>query len=125
MVNKIILFINNNKVNVSYQNDAFGLNQKGVGKYIYNINVTYKLQNETTISIFETVEQETMYKYQNKAHKNLFCNKISCTFALPNKKHNYSAFLSTLIQDNTPPRLAAMQHTWEVFSFYAFPKPIF
>jgi len=29
----------------------------------------------------------------------------------------------TEIKDNTPPRLAVMQHTWGVFSFYTASKP--
>ena len=39
-----------------------------------------------------------------KPQKNLLMKKIINNF--------------TEIKDNTPPRLAAMQHTWGVFSFY-------
>ena len=43
-------------------------------------------------------------KYNISPQKNLLMKKIINTF--------------TEIKDNTPPRLAAMQHTWGVFSFY-------
>lgn len=57
-----------------------------------------------------------------KQIKYLFVNKIILTFALHNTTYSYSTYNGTLIQDNTPSRLAAMQHTWEVFSFYTSTK---
>ena len=53
--------------------------------------------------------------------KNLFCKEINCTFILQ-YKYIYYILKSVMIQDNTPSRLAVMQHTWEVFSFYTSPK---
>ena len=57
-----------------------------------------------------------------KQIKYLFVNKIILTFAVHNTTYSYSIYNGTLIQDNTPSRLAAMQHTWEVFSFYTLTK---
>lgn len=57
-----------------------------------------------------------------KEIKYLFVTKINRTFALQTITYSYSTCKATLIQDNTPSRLAAMQHTWEVFSFYTFTK---
>ena len=54
--------------------------------------------------------------------KNLFNNKIYNTFTFSNNTYSYGTHSSTLIKDNTPSRLAAMQHTWEVFSFYSLTK---
>jgi hypothetical protein len=57
-----------------------------------------------------------------KDTKYLFVTKINRTFALQTTTYSFSNSKVTLIQDNTPSRLAAMQHTWEVFSFYTFIK---
>lgn len=40
------------------------------------------------------------------------------TFAISKIRHQFFAFGQLNCKDNTPSRLAAMQHTWEVFSFY-------
>ena len=50
--------------------------------------------------------------------KNLLMKKIINTFAIRKITYQISNPFGTEIKDNTPPRLAAMQHTWGVFSFY-------
>lgn len=46
---------------------------------------------------------------------NLFITNIYIIFALENKC--FTLLSADEISDNTPSRLAAMQHTWGVFSF--------
>ena len=65
------------------------------------------------LNITASIKKDTKY---------LFVTKINRTFALQTIIYIYSNSKVTLIQDNTPSRLAAMQHTWEVFSFYTFTK---
>ena len=49
-------------------------------------------------------------------------NKIISIFALINSTYNFGLPFSAEIKDNTPPLLAAMQHTRGVFSFYRTSK---
>ena len=51
--------------------------------------------------------------------------KIIYIFALINSTYHFGLPISAEIKDNTPPMLAAMQHTWEVFPFYTNSKSQF
>ncbi len=52
--------------------------------------------------------------------QNLFLSKITATFA--GRNIHFSAYdYAGEIRDNTPSRLAVMQHTWGVFSYLLYP----
>lgn len=72
MENKILLYstaLGNVNINVTYQNESFWLSQKSIAqlfgvevpaisKHLANIYETGELQQQSTISILETVQQE-------------------------------------------------------------------